>query len=84
MTAEERIVQALRAKEREIGVMALARALGVSAPLWVAVREGTRRLGARMADGAASKYPELDADAMLFLRYELPRRRRANGLRKSA
>ena len=46
---------------------AFARKLGVSQGMWWAVRNRGKRMGRKSLAGAVTAFPELQADALLFL-----------------
>ena len=77
MTAEQRILKRMVELEKaEGGVSRFAERLGLHPGSWVSTRNGGRRLGNVMAAAAARAYPELEPDVLVFLRYELPERKR--------
>lgn len=78
-TAADQILEALRAREREtgLGTRAFAKALGVSPTLWALTRHGRRPLTVATATAAARLMPDLEPLVLIFLRYELPNRKRA-------
>lgn len=78
MTAEARILEALKQKQKELGLgtMAFAEYLGISPSLWVKIRDGKRPLNSFAAAAASNKFPELESYVLIFLRHELPTRNR--------
>jgi transcriptional regulator with XRE-family HTH domain len=63
------LIEELEAKRKELGLSdaAFARRLGVSRPLWVAVREGKRSVGMTLLRGAAREFPDLDGAVLAHL-----------------
>jgi hypothetical protein len=78
MTAEERIIRVLKEKQIELNLrtMAFADYLGISASLWVKIRDGKRPLNSFAASAAGNRFPELESYVLIFLRHELPTRNR--------
>jgi transcriptional regulator with XRE-family HTH domain len=68
------LIEKLEAKRKELQLSdaAFARRLGVSRPLWTAVREGKRSVGMALLRGAARAFPDLDGAVLAHLRGEGP------------
>jgi transcriptional regulator with XRE-family HTH domain len=66
------LIEELEAKRKELSLSdaAFARRLGVSRPLWIAVRERKRSVGMTLLRGAAREFPDLDGALLAHLRGE--------------
>ena len=75
---EEQIIEALKVKERESGMKpsTFARSLNISPALWILTMARERPLGVTLSTAAAKAFPELESLVVIFLRFELPTRKR--------
>jgi predicted transcriptional regulator len=68
------LTESLKAKQRELELSdgAFARRLGVSRPLWVAIRSGQRPVGLSLLRGVVRAFPDLEAEVLSFLQGDEP------------
>lgn len=64
------LIEAVEERKRMLGWTdeSLARALGVSRPLWSQVRSGKRRMTLDVVRGILQAFPDLEAQVIAFLR----------------
>jgi transcriptional regulator with XRE-family HTH domain len=64
------LIEAVEERKRSLGWTdeSLARALGVSRPLWSQVRSGKRRMTLDVVRGILQAFPDLEAQVIAFLR----------------
>ncbi len=64
------LIKAIEERKRSLGWTdeALARALGVSRPLWSQIRSGKRRVTLDVVRGILRAFPDLEAQVMEYLK----------------
>lgn len=64
------LIEAIEERKRALGWTdeALARALGVSRPLWSQIRSGKRRLTLDVVCGILRAFPDLEEQVLAFLK----------------
>uniref|UniRef100_A0A7C4L3D9 Helix-turn-helix domain-containing protein n=1 Tax=Bellilinea caldifistulae TaxID=360411 RepID=A0A7C4L3D9_9CHLR len=66
----QELIEAVEERKRSLGWTdeALARALGVSRPLWSQIRSGKRRVTLDVVRGILRTFPDLEAQVMEYLK----------------
>ena len=65
-----RLVAVLTARQQQLGLTdgRFARLMGLTRPLWQAIRTGRRNVSLRLLAGVVRAFPDLEGEALAFLR----------------